>query len=223
MSFSLHGIIKYFIMSVATLGLSGILMKSFIFTDRKTAFTLAEVLITLAIIGIVAAMTIPIITARTKQYEYRTGGKKAYSVLNNIIQDVALREDMTPEDYNSRTDAENEVYFNHIKSRLNSIKETTDAQGNTVYYTADGFRYHVVNSYTYYVDVDGDKKPTNIDTPKSDWKTAKYKDESDLFGLDWEKVNLSDMFYIYFSPDNGRSVILPYVQGVETIAAGANP
>ena len=34
---------------------------------RKAAFTLAEVLITLGVIGIVAAMTMPVLTANTRK------------------------------------------------------------------------------------------------------------------------------------------------------------
>lgn len=44
---------------------------------KKQAFTLAEVLITLAIIGIVAALSIPSVISNTQQAEYRTGLKKA--------------------------------------------------------------------------------------------------------------------------------------------------
>ena len=39
---------------------------------RIAAFTLAEVLITLGIIGVVAAMTIPIIITNSKSIQYRT-------------------------------------------------------------------------------------------------------------------------------------------------------
>ena len=43
---------------------------------KKCAFTLAEVLITLTIIGVVAAMTIPVVSAKVKQHEYKTAAKK---------------------------------------------------------------------------------------------------------------------------------------------------
>lgn len=54
-------------------------------------FTLAEVLITLGIIGVVAAMTIPTLMNQTGQAEFKTGFKKAVSVLNQAItMNVAL-------------------------------------------------------------------------------------------------------------------------------------
>ena len=54
--------------------------------DRKCAFTLAEVLITLGIIGVVAAMTLPTVI---NQYEKKITVvklKKAYNTLANIAQ-----------------------------------------------------------------------------------------------------------------------------------------
>lgn len=47
----------------------------------KTAFTLAEVLITLAIIGIVAALTIPALINTINDAQYKTAYKKAYSMI----------------------------------------------------------------------------------------------------------------------------------------------
>lgn len=51
----------------------------------KKAFTLAEVLITLAIIGIVAAMTLPSLTAKYQQKEFTAGLKKFYSQLSQAL------------------------------------------------------------------------------------------------------------------------------------------
>ena len=196
--------------------ISGALMKKICFADRK-AFTLAEVLITLAIIGIVAAMTIPIVIARTTQSEYRTGAKKAFTTLSNVVQQLALQEDMAPEDYEERTDAQNQEYVRLMKQRLQIMREETDSEGNPVFYTTDGIRFHMINSYTYYVDANGDKAPDKLTTAKSDWKTAQYEDDEDLLNLSWDNVKLSDMFYIYFNPENGRGIIAPYVSGIESI------
>lgn len=52
----------------------------------KAAFTLAEVLITLAIIGVAAALTIPSIVQSYKERQYVSQLKKAYSVLQNAFQ-----------------------------------------------------------------------------------------------------------------------------------------
>ncbi len=53
---------------------------------KRNAFTLAEVLITLGIIGIVAAMTLPSILAKTERQETVAKLKKVYSVLSQGIK-----------------------------------------------------------------------------------------------------------------------------------------
>ncbi len=53
--------------------------------QMKKGFTLAEVLITLAIIGVVAAISIPSVISNTQQQEFKTGLRKAVSVLNSAI------------------------------------------------------------------------------------------------------------------------------------------
>jgi len=65
---------------------------SFSYTYKKIiAFTLAEVLITLLIIGIVASLAIPALIADTQQAEYITAWKKAYGIISqaqlNMIRD----------------------------------------------------------------------------------------------------------------------------------------
>ena len=48
---------------------------------KKAAFTLAEVLITLGIIGVVAAMTIPVLISKYQERVWLTSFKKTYSIL----------------------------------------------------------------------------------------------------------------------------------------------
>ena len=52
----------------------------------KFGFTLAEVLITLGIIGVVAAMTIPTLIANTNGAKYRSQYKKTLSSLNQAVK-----------------------------------------------------------------------------------------------------------------------------------------
>ena len=53
---------------------------------RKTAFTLAEVLITLGIIGIVAAMTLPIVITNYKKSQTANQLKTSYSILSQAVK-----------------------------------------------------------------------------------------------------------------------------------------
>jgi len=52
---------------------------------KRFGFTLAEVLITLGIIGIVAEMTIPTLMNKTQDMELKTAYKKSYSVLSQAF------------------------------------------------------------------------------------------------------------------------------------------
>ncbi|MBQ8459870.1 type II secretion system protein [bacterium] len=53
---------------------------------RSAGFTLAEVLITLGIIGVVAAMTIPTLMANIRGMQYRSQFKKTVSTLNQAVR-----------------------------------------------------------------------------------------------------------------------------------------
>ena len=67
---------------------------NFLTSKIKYGFTLAEVLITLVIVGVIAALTIPSVINNTKKQEFVAGVKKAYSSLaqatNKIMTDEGL-------------------------------------------------------------------------------------------------------------------------------------
>ena len=60
------------------------------YKNRNNGFTLAEVLITLGIIGVVVAMTIPTLISKYKHKEYETRFKKAYSMLAQATYDLPI-------------------------------------------------------------------------------------------------------------------------------------
>lgn len=57
---------------------------------KRSGFTLAEVLLTLGIIGVVAAMTIPTLIVNNQKQEYVTGLKKAYSELYQALNQIMI-------------------------------------------------------------------------------------------------------------------------------------
>ncbi len=60
--------------------------KSFILAKTKHAFTLAEVLITLGIIGIVATMTIPTLISKNQKRVIEAKLKEDYSIIQQVIK-----------------------------------------------------------------------------------------------------------------------------------------
>lgn len=55
---------------------------------KFSGFTLAEVLITLGIIGVVAALTIPTLISKYQKQEYVTGLQKAYTEFNQALRQL---------------------------------------------------------------------------------------------------------------------------------------
>ena len=107
--------------------------------SNKSAFTLAEVLITLGIIGVVAAMTMPTLMNSTQGAQYKAAYKKGLSALSQAVTlNVAL------DDYNfaqatngtNPTAAGAASIYNIFKNRMNVVKTTAGTTGYTI--TADG-------------------------------------------------------------------------------------
>lgn len=80
---------------------------------RKSAFTLAEVLITLGIIGIVAALTIPNLMGAYKKRVVETELKKSYSELAQLIQ-------------RSEVDNEAAIYWNWPHNQVGGLQADPD-------------------------------------------------------------------------------------------------
>ena len=118
-------------------------MKSF-----KNGFTLAEVLITLGIIGVVAAMTMPTLMNSTNGAQYKTAYKKALSVLSQaVVLNVAL------DDYDmSQTVAETEndsaSLYNMFNNRMNVVK--TEGNAYSASNSTDKVKFGDSANYTLY-------------------------------------------------------------------------
>ena len=149
---------------------------------RKKGFTLAETLITLSIIGVIAAVTVPTLMSNTNKAQYVTGLKKAYNQLQNAVRMLPITDpacypdvadclndssDTAAEDYKLETASINTFaqVFKHYK-----IGDTDKECGNTLTYKAaclvadDGMIYSsYTNGFTHVnVDVNGIKGPNKI-------------------------------------------------------------
>ena len=113
---------------------------------KKRGFTLAEVLITLAIIGVVAAISIPSVISNSQQQEFKTGLRKAVSVLNSAITMNMALDGETPYD--------NSNLFGYLMKHMSVMRSTTDIRAyfsveyeqgagpwNSAFYTTDGMRF----------------------------------------------------------------------------------
>ena len=157
------------------------------FVPRKAAFTLAEVLITLGIIGVVAAMTLPTLFANYRKKQTVTQLKKAYSEINQAIklsetengelsgwhfEDTPASRDEFANDYFmkyfriiKKCKPSNEECFSKI-SNINGAPITyinNPQEGMTSFITASGYSvlfwtHGTGNGGWIYIDIDGPEK-----------------------------------------------------------------
>ena len=82
------------------------------FSRKRIAFTLAEVLITLGIIGVVAALTLPNLITQYQKNATVQGLKVAYSLLSQAVQkSISENGEIDNWDYTLNTNAFNETYI----------------------------------------------------------------------------------------------------------------
>ena len=116
---------------------------------KKCAFTLAEVLITLGIIGVVAAMTIPTLMANIKAHQYSAKFKKTVSTLSNAAK---MSQAQYGFDYSGLTDkcnAKSGTDNPEDKQSLCSLLNGT-LTGATYYYGMNNFpNYEIKTSDTF--------------------------------------------------------------------------
>lgn len=80
------------------------------------AFTLAEVLITLGVIGVIAAITIPILLQSTQEKELKTAWKKNFSVLTQATKLIMNENDNSMKEVTSTTNDDlRDAYLKYLK------------------------------------------------------------------------------------------------------------
>lgn len=144
-------------------------------SKRKTAFTLAEVLITLGIIGVVAALTIPTLMTKYKKNVTAVRVKKAFSELQQAIrlseaENGEMKEWYIPS-YQS-IEWEREFFGTYIKPYYTNLRECSIgndescgmpvSSGGINYVTSNGTGLSMVasnNSMSILVDINGPQKP----------------------------------------------------------------
>lgn len=124
--------------------------------NLKQGFTLAEVLITLVIIGVIAAITIPSLMNKTNEQEYVVGAKKTYSVLSQAFQKIiAENGDITPSLFGSSPAEATKNFGDMLAKQLNvqkicGVSTDEDCFAKGFYKKMDGSDYSNWNETTYY-------------------------------------------------------------------------
>lgn len=182
---------------------------------KYSGFTLAEVLITLAVIGVVAAMTLPIVINKINDMQFKVAYKKAYSDLSQVVQRALLEDEMpyrTTQFDVSATTQEWAV----IKKYLKVTKECQPAQLNSCW--ADGEKIYKtrpgLNIVLSFVDASG-----------RSW--AEYTDEENLYLVDTNGMKAPNRFgkdrFILTLKGTGQSRIEVGIPTGVTIYIGDKP
>lgn len=113
-------------------------------SDKK-AFTLAEVLITLGIIGIVAEITIPVLMQNVQDAQFKAAAKEAYSKVSQAIQQMKMDEGGTLVEVSQGCGTLKTNMMNYMKIAQNCNAQdcvpstNLDSNGKTIYKTLAGY------------------------------------------------------------------------------------
>lgn len=122
---------------------------------KRFGFTLAEVLITLGIIGVVAAMTMPTLMNQTNGAQYKAAYKKALSAISQAVTLNVALDDVSFADTKAGTAGSKEAgeggasIASLLNTRMNVVKATTADKDSVGYeINANGGRLTQVNTNT---------------------------------------------------------------------------
>lgn len=110
---------------------------------KKSGFTLAEALITLTILGIVAVMAIPSVVTNHRQTRFKTGLKKAIKSLNETISMNVAKGEKSAFYTND--------LFEYLQKNMSVISSTNISRrdsNNKEFFTSDGMRFEIPKSST---------------------------------------------------------------------------
>ena len=168
----------------------------------KSAFTLAEVLITLVVIGVVAALTIPTAVSKYRKTTVITRLKASYSTLSNAVRlSIAANGDIAGWDYDNFDNFLDKYFLPYIRN----AKKSTDTNSSQII-LANGTVWKITrktnNTYSQYTswvgywyihiqaDINGDAKPNKIGYDRFDFYILPYAAAYYNSGSDHIAVNV---------------------------------
>lgn len=179
--------------------------------DKKCAFTLAEVLITLGIIGIIAAMTFPSIVGRYREKATVAQLKKSYSLLSQVFNKIVYDTGSDPKDWGmgDMYDANSHIimankFVPYLKIAQNCVGKSTEY---TKKHCIDNTRYSDIASMASVRLMDGTTIVFRNWTSSCNWKFGNNKYLQNICGeiiVDTngqKNPNIlgNDMFEFYFT------------------------
>lgn len=139
----------------------------------RKGFTLAEVLITIGIIGVVAAMTIPTLITKYKRHVAEVKLQKFYSVINNAMKMIEQNYGEISEVttiHKDTSDFSKEFYEKYFTPYMSNVKVKAFYDRYYIVF-ADGSGFRVRNYYTeldflYYLDMNKKMNEKNAENYK---------------------------------------------------------
>lgn len=147
---------------------------------RKSAFTLVEILITIGIIGVIAAITIPPLMNNIHEMQYRIAAKEAYAKAAQAVQQMKKDNGGSIKNYYTNGTNMRTLFMSYFKTVKDCTVDSCNVPtyvtltnrssggfyGTDPFLTLDGMFYTFFTSYTGFdyisfitVDVNGQKGP----------------------------------------------------------------
>ncbi len=188
--------------------------QSFVRQSPKFGFTLAEVLITLGIIGIVAAMTLPTLISKHEKKIVETKMAQFYSIMNQAIKMSEVENGSCADwDWPPYGQRINDTWFDkYLKPYLKIAKIYKQQKpneglyvGDTVYVLTNGVKFQIIgdSKVVIHLALDGKKSRSGINKFQFMIHPTRYKSpvmpdtwlgDSDLITLPggWQNINNRD-------------------------------
>ncbi len=205
---------------------------------KFTAFTLSEVLVTVGIIGVISALTVPALVRNYQEEAQAVQLRKVFSEIESAIDMLITEEGKTS--LASTSIARDNGVDNFIKTHLKTIKTCDSSNTNECFanenylpisgngsktFTCSGNSYILANSAaicaskTFLVDIDGSLNGEKLENASRQVKGVNIELYIDINGSKEPNIGGRDMFHVFIQPD-GRI----YDQALyEDFICGGNP